>query len=480
MNPETTCPYSALSKEELIALIKVLITQNQALTARVAELERCLALKSSNSSKPPSSEGLAKKSRTQSERGKSGKASGGQAGHKGRTLQQRETPDIIEDHYAVVCGKCGLPLEKDNSVAIQKRQVFDIPPVKDLTVTEHRVHTQFCRACAHQTSGEFPEFVKAPAQYGSRVEAVAVYCQQNHFIPEKRVSVLFKDVFSTPISAATVAAMSRRYAQRIQPVVVEIQRQVEVVAKVKNVDETGFRIGGKTQWLHVTSTTQFTHFRTASKRGDIPRNLKGCVVHDHFKPYYTLGHGVSHALCNAHHLRELRALIEIEKEAWATRMQALLRVGLKVTDVCREAGKVPDEEINTLSVLYDSIIEEGLEFHESQEPLARTGKKGRSAKRIGHNLLLRLRDRKADVIRFLSDMNVPFTNNQAEQDIRMMKVKQKVSGGFRSAAGAEDFAAIRSVLSTARKLGWNLFDTLTQTAENLLFAISAIAPTHST
>ncbi len=479
MTPQPICPYSALSKEELIVLVKMLIAQNEALTRRVEELERRLALKSTNSSKPPSSDGLGKEPRVKSQRGKSSKASGGQLGHKGVALMQRETPDVVENHYAAVCAQCGLPLREESSVGIQKRQVFDLPPVEDLTVTEHRVHTQFCTGCSHKTSGQFPESVQAPVQYGARVEALAVYCQQQHFIPEKRVSMLFKDIFSIPISAATLAAMRQRYAKRIQPVVEEIHRQV-AIAKVKNVDETGFRIEGKTQWLHVASTEQFTHYRASSKRGDIPKNLEGCVVHDHFKPYYTLAQSISHALCNAHHLRELQALIDIEKEAWASRMQALLRMALKITEACRSVGKVPDSEVNTLSTLYDSIIEEGLRFHESQAPLAKSGKRGRTAKRIGHNLLLRLDDKKEDVLRFLTNLAVPFTNNQAEQDIRMMKVKQKISGGFRSTEGAKDFADTRSVLSTARKLGWNILDTLTQTAESLLRSILALSPNHST
>jgi transposase len=482
MNPEIeiACPYSQLSKEELIVIIKALMTQNEALLKqnkileeRVAKLERQIGLKSSNSGKPPSSDGLTKKSRTQSERGKSGKSSGGQKGHLGSTLLQTETPDKIEDHYATVCATCGLPLEKESSVEIQKRQVFDMPPSEGFIVTEHRVHSQLCAGCAQETRGDFPSGVQAPVQYGSRISAIAVYCQNAHFIPEKRLSVLFKEVFAAKISSASLSMMNRRYAEKIAPVVKEICRQVEI-ADVKNVDETGFRIAGKTQWLHVASTLKFTHYKTSSKRGDIHSNLKGCVVHDYFKPYYTLGAEVSHALCNAHHLRELRALIEIEKESWAKRMQELLRFALKVTEHHREAGKVPEEEVRTLKTLYDDIVAEGLLFHESQAPLVRTGKRGRTAKRVGHNFLVRLRDKKEDVLRFLIEFNVPFTNNLAEQDIRMMKVKQKISGGFRSNEGAEDFASIRSVLSTARKLGWNIMNTLTQTADHLISSILAL------
>ena len=196
--------------------------------------------------------------------------------------------------------------------------------------------------------------------------------------------------------------------------------------------------------------------------------VTGIVVHDHWKPYYTMT-GVLHALCNAHHLRELKALVEIEKEDWARKMQRLLRRACHATNLAREqAVPLKPGLIALLDRGYDAILAEGLAFHEAQPALAKARRRGRPPRRVGHNLLLRLSTRKQDVLRFLTDPSVPFTNNLAEQDGRMMKLRQKISGGFRSEDGAKDFAVIRSVLSTARKQGWNVLQTLTGTPARLM------------
>ena len=233
---------------------------------------------------------------------------------------------------------------------------------------------------------------------------------------------------------------------------------------MRHLDETGFRIGGRTEWLHAASTRTLTHYRAGTRRGDIPRHFHdGVIVHDHHKPYYTLNN-VAHALCNAHHLRELKALVEIEKEPWAKKMYRLLRTACHAvnTAVARQASVLADRQIRRITGLYKAIVDGGLTFHERQTPLARKpGARGRAPLRTGHNLLIRLRDFKDDVLRFLFDFRVPFTNNQAEQDIRMMKVKMKISGGFRTRNGAEVFATLRSFLSTAKKQGWNVLEALT-------------------
>ena len=222
-------------------------------------------------------------------------------------------------------------------------------------------------------------------------------------------------------------------------------------ADVKHLDETGFRIGKKTQWLHVISNPLATHYRAREKRGDLLEDLKGILVHDHWKPYFQVK-GVLHSLCNAHHLRELKALEDFEKEPWSFKMSRLLRL----------ASRLKDPPISRIFELYDRIVIEGLTFHEQQPPLGKLHKK----RRKGHNLVLRLRDFKDCVLRFLEIQDVPFTNNQAEQDIRMMKVKQKISGGFRTFQGAETFCTIRGFLSTCRKQGLNLFQSLSSTITN--------------
>jgi len=444
------------AQQAQIEMLKELVAS---LTSRVAELERRLGQNSSNSGKPPSSDGLQKPPRTQSLREKSGKKTGGQPGHPGKTLCQTETPDAIIDHFPETCAGCGKALTATMATDLSARQVFDLPEPKPLLVAEHRAHTCRCLHCGTQTKAAFPEGVTAPTQYGPRIEAFVLYLQNHQLLPEKRLAMLMADLFGVNLATATIARISRDYAARCQAFVDTLREQV-AKARVKHMDETGFRVGGKTQWLHIASTILLTFYRVSSKRGSLMQSVSGIVVHDHWKPYYTLS-GVLHALCNAHHLRELKALVEIEKEDWARRMQRLLRGACHVTNLAREADvPLKSSLIALIERRYDAFIAAGMAFHEAQPPLGKPGKRGRQPRRVGHNLLLRLLTRKQDVLRFLTDPTVPFTNNLAEQDGRMMKVQQKVSGGFRSEDGAEDFATIRSVLSTARKQGWSLLETL--------------------
>jgi transposase len=448
------------SKDELIAL---LLAQE----ARIAELERRLGLNSSNSGKPPSSDGLKKPPRVSSLREPSGKKTGGQRGHPGETLCQAEKPDATVDHYPQACAGCGEPLTAATASGHVARQVFDLPEPRPLIVTEHRAYVCRCAACGRRTQGAFPEGVSAPVQYGTRIAAFVLYLLYYQLLPEKRLAVLMADLFGVKLVTATIAGISQDYADRFRGFAGTLRDHVAAAA-VKHMDETGFRIGGKTQWLHIASTVWLTFYRTAAKRGSLLANVTGIVVHDHWKPYYTMT-GVLHALCNAHHLRELKALVEIEKEDWAGKMQRLLRRACHATNLAREQG-VPLRPalIALIERCYDGILAEGTAFHEVQPALAKTRRRGRPPRRVGHNLLLRLSNRKQDVLRFLIDPRVPFTNNLAERDGRMMKLRQKISGGFRSEHGAKDFAVMRSVLSTARKQGWNMLETLTAEPARLM------------
>ena len=280
------------------------------------------------------------------------------------------------------------------------------------------------------------------------------------------------DVFGVPIAGATLEGMSRACAARLKEFAATV-RGLVTEAPVKHMDETGLRIGGKTQWLHVACTVMLTFYRTCARRGSLLAGVAGIVVHDHWKPYYTMT-GVLHALCNAHHLRELKALVEIEKEDWARQMQRLLRLACHAANLARQRG-VPLKPglIACMERRFDAIVAAGLAFHENQTPLARAPAKrggktrGPAPRRTGHNLLLRFLTRRHDTLRFLRDPAVPFTNNQAERDLRMMKLRMKISGGFRSIEGAVDFATIRGFLSTARKQGWNIIDALRQNPEEL-------------
>ena len=437
------------------------------LTARIAELERRLGLNSENSGKPPSSDGLKKPPRTVSLRESSDKKPGGQPGHPGDTLRPVAEPDVILDHYPNSCPNCGSTLTQDLATAYSARQVFDLPEPQPLVVTEHRAHTCRCGQCGEATRAAFPEEVTAPVQYGARIGAFVVYLLHAQFIPEDRLAELMADLFGVRLAAAMIARMSAGCAGRFQGLVDAVCQFVRTAA-VKHLDETGFRIGGKTQWLHVAVTAWLSFYRVSPRRGSLWEGIIGIVVHDHWKPYYTLK-GVLHALCNAHHLRELKALIEIEQEPWALRMQRLLRRACHATHLARERdGPLKPSLAHRFQRRYDAIVAEGLAFHEAQPPLPVTGRRGRPRRRPGHNLLRRLSTRKDDVLRFLTDPRVPFTNNLAEQAARMMKLRQKISGGFRSESGARDFAVIRSLIATAKKQGWNIIDTLTQSPTTLL------------
>jgi len=451
----------------------LLRAENAALTGRLAELERRLGLNSSNSGKPPSSDGLKKPPRVSSLRASSGKKTGGQKGHPGETLCRVETPDATIDHYPKACVACGEALTAAMASGHVARQVFDLPEPRPLIVTEHRAHGCRCAACGTQTRAAFPQAVTAPVQHGKRIGALVVYLLHYQLLPEKRLAALMVDLFGVRLVTATIARISQDCAGRFQGFADALRGHV-AAAPVKRMDETGFRIGGKTQWLHIASTVWLTFYRTSVKRGSLLAKVTGMVVHDHWKPYYTMT-GVLHALCNAHHLRELKALVEIEKEDWARKMQRLLRRACHVTNLARKQGlPLKPSLIALIDRYYDGLLANGLAFHNAQPALTKAGRHGRMPRRVGHNLLLRLSTRKQDGLRFLTDRNVPFTNNLAEQDGRMMKLRQKISGGFRSHEGAKDFAIIRSVLSTARKQGWNMLQTLTGEPASLMAGIRVV------
>jgi transposase len=384
-------------------------------------------------------------------------------------LRQVATPNVTIDHYPETCRTCGLALTAAMATRCSARQVFDLPEPQPLIVTEHRAYRCRCGRCGGETRALFPEGVTAPVQYGPRLLAVVVYLLHYQLLPEDRLAEAMTDLFGVRLVAATIARMSRTCAGRAQGFADAVGARVKAAA-VKHLDETGFRIGGRTQWLHIACTVWLTFYRISPKRGSLLSDVMGIVVHDHWKPYYTM-EGVLHALCNAHHLRELQATSRRKSG-----MQRLLRRACHATHLAR--GVLLDPRlIDQFRRRYDTIVTKGLAFHQNQPPLATPAtnggrkRRGRPPRRTGHNLLLRLSTRKDDVLRFLDDPAVPFTNNQAERDGRMMKVRQKISGGFRSQEGARDFAVIRSLISTARKQGWNVIHALTQDPQTLISAL---------
>ena len=400
-----------------------------------------------------------------------GRKPGGQAGHKGKTLCRTASPDRVEEHVPSSCRGCGASLSSSAAVGQPvARQVFDLPEPRPLEVTEHRGHARRCGCCGEVTRAAFPAGVSAPAQYGPRLADAAVWLRHAQFLPERRLSEVMAVLFGARVSPATLASMSGRAAERLRDAAAHIQELAASKARVKHLDETGLRVGGRTRWLHAICTPLLAAYRVSERRGAVPAGVTGVAVHDHWQCYWPM-EGVEHALCNAHRLRELQALVEFDKEDWARRLQRLLLRAWRVARIAREKDiGVPARLLARLARGYDRLLVEAMEFHESQPPLSppRPGRRGGPRRRKGHNLALRLHERRDETLRFLTDPQVPFTNNEAERDLRMMKLRQKISGGFRSRSGADDFAVLRTIIATAQKHGRDVVKALTGTSERFI------------
>lgn len=453
---------SLADKDDLIralfAQVKVLTAQVAALTAQVGELEGRLALNSRNSSKPPSTDGM-NKPKPKSQRQAGQNPSGGQQGHGGHTLKRVARPDHTETHPPPAhCDACHRPL-RDGTV-VETRQVFDIPPLHH-EVTEHQVTAIRC-PCGKICRGKFPEGVLAPVQYGPRIKAAVVHLTHHHMMPVARTGALMGDLFGLPMSDASVLAASEEAQSRLASTVAAIGSALQA-APIAHADETGMRVVGKLHWMHVLATATLTWIGCHPNRGKkafdafgILAGFLGTLIHDGWKPYRELL--CSHGLCNAHHLRELTYLFEEMHQAWAKRLiDLLLEVGHEVTAA---GAPLSRERIAHVRALYDEMLTEGEAANPRSPP---SGARGRTKQSKATNLLGRLRHHADDVWRFMTDPGVPFSNNLAEQAVRMPKVKQKISGGFRTESGAQTFCVIRSYLATLNKQGANLFDALTLT-----------------
>lgn len=434
------------------------------LMTRVQELEAQIAKNSSNSGKPPSSDGLKKPPKTKSQRGLSGKKPGGQNGHPGKTLEQVENPDYVVTYSPSACEGCGHSLEEVKGISSAKRQVFDLPKPK-VEVTEHRAEAKICPCCGEVSKGEFPENVKAPVQYGERVQALAAYFAHQHFLPFDRLAQMFEDIFGIGISPATCANVDRKLFAQLESFEANLKAYL-IASKILHFDETGMRCNKKLHWIHVASSETATFYGIHAKRGrkaiddfDVLPKFHGNAIHDNWFPYFAYEQ-VTHGLCNSHHLRELTFVYEHEKEDWAKDMKALLLKAKKIVGAYAEQGLLSEEQIRALESEYASIILKGMEYHLAQPPLG-SQKRGKRKQRVGKNLLDRLADHYKCVLRFVYDFSVPFTNNQGEQDIRMVKLKQKISGCFRKFEGGQIFCRIRSYISTSRKRDWGVWDALT-------------------
>lgn len=427
---------------------------------RIAELERRLNKNSSNSSKPPSSDGL---KRNNSLRPKNtGRKPGGQPGHPGQTLQASESPDFTVNLPLTSCPECGGDLSDQPVQSEEKRQVFDLPDIKML-VTEFLAERKTCPHCATLVSAGFPCGVTAPVQYGPGMQSAMTYLNVRQVIPCARVAEVCQDLFGHRPSAGSVVRSVERCADLLMPRIDEI-RDTLSQAPLLHADETGVRCIGKTHWLHVASTSTHSLFSYSPKRGvegfsvaNVLPTYTGKLVHDFWGPYDKLEY--DHSRCNAHLLRELKAFTETGHR-WAEEIIAVLLEMKKAADEAREKDqeRIDAAHRKRLQSRYDKWVKAGLQAHpEITKP---TGKRGRIGQSKETNLLRRLRDKREEVLRFVNDLSVPFDNNQAERDLRMIKVQQKVSGCFRSENGAKRFCVISSYISTIRKQGLNLMEAI--------------------
>ncbi len=452
--------------ESVREYIRFLESQIQVLNLKVHELEARLAKNSSNSSKPPGSDGLKKPIKTKSQRGQSGRKPGGQNGRVGKTLLQVKDPDYIITHDPERCRHCSLDLsEVEGSCSEEKRQVFDVPK-PTVEVTEHRIGIKTCPCCSNVVKGEFPENINAPVQYGENVQVLATYFKNQHLIPAERVCEIFEDVFGISLSPGTCSKIDKKLFAMLESFETNLKAYL-IASKVLHFDETGMRCQKKLSWVHVASSETATFYGMHAKRGreaidefDILPKFRGIACHDHWFPYFAYTQ-VKHGLCNAHHLRELTYIHEQEKEEWAKEMRELLLCAKKEVETHFDLGSLPEHKLLEIEQGYAKILETGFKHH-GELPTLPKSKRGKQKQREGKNLLDRLKEKQDCVLRFMYDFSVPFTNNLGERDIRMNKVKQKVSGCFRTVEGGRIFCRIRSYISTARKQGWRIWDSLVE------------------
>ena len=446
------------------------------LRERVASLEEQIAKNSTNSSKPSSTDGLDKPA-PKPRRNKSGKGSGEQPGHKGATLERVAEPDHRLDHEPPCCSGCGASLIDAELVGERRRQVFDIPPVS-LEVTEHRALTRRC-ACGACTSGAFPDAVGAPTQYGPRLQSLVVYLAHYQLVPMARLTELLDDWLGVAISQGTVNNMIRRCHEGLGAFESRA-RELLKEAPVAHFDESGIRVGGKLHWLHVACTALVTCYLIHPKRGveamramGILPGYKGYAMHDAWGPYFSF-EGVLHGLCNAHHLRELVYAHEQYGQRWARWLIRALVESHREVEAAKESGRtrLEDKAIDRIERRYRAILKRG-EAKLPGGPAPPAGTKGRGKRHKAANLHARLRDLMPEALGFVYDFTRPFDNNLAERDVRMIKVRQKISGCFRSQKGAEMFSRIRGYVSTAKKQDRNVMEVLSDAIAGRPFDPSA-------
>src|SRR6266487_2298119 len=446
----------------LVAELLPLKEQLAQANARIKDLEERLAKDSRTSSKPPSSDGLARLPR--SSRRPSGKRPGGQTGHPGHTLSLVEQPDEVVRHRPKVCSQCREDLSRVPGIIAERRQVLDLPEIH-LLAQEHQIEAICCPTCHTRSLGSFPASVSAPVQYGPHLQALAVYLHQGQLLPTARTCEALAALCGCQIAEGTLLQWSQVAAERLAPTVERIAELI-VASPLQHGDETGIRVYGMLHWLHVNCTRFLTHLTWHRSRGREAMDEIGIWPrfggrgHDRLVSYDA--YDCAHSICGAHLGRDCAAVAEQEQQEWASQMQDFL---LDLHDACHEfrllhLTAVPTIERDDWVARYFEILAAG--YAAQPPPASSAGKrKGKPKQSKAKNLLDALLGRAEQVLALLDDLRIPFTNNQAERDLRWAKVQQKISGTFRSATGASAFCHIRSYLSTMQKQGHSMLSALT-------------------
>ncbi len=461
--------------DAVIVLVKGLLERITKLEERVEQLENQLGKHSRNSSKLPSSDGF--KPQPKSLREKSQRSSGGQKGHLGQTLEWSEAVDYVEQHPVKHCYECGASLSEVEVELWEKRRVHDLAPIR-LTVTKHPMDVKCCSGCQAINRGAFPSNVNSLVQYGAHLKGLMVYLLDYQLLPSARAAELLSDVLGCEVSEGTLYTSREQCFVQLASVEASIHQQI-AQAEVLHCDETGMRVQGKLWWLHVASTDALTFYWVHTKRGKAAMDAMKILpeyddisVHDGLKSY--AHYDCDHALCNAHHLRELALITALLRrnrkgcygQPWAEEMGILLRDLKQQADGAKalEEPALFGELRQWFEERYQSLIVAGFAANPPAEspPLDGAKSRGRPKQSPAKNLLDRLQLHQAQVLAFVHDFRVPFGNNQAERDLRMMKLKQKISGGFRSVEGAQQFSRIRGYVSTLKKQGLNVLEALKQ------------------
>lgn len=451
-------------REAVIYYIVQLEIKIEILEERIKMIEARLNQDSHNSSLPPSSDGM--NHYPKNSRKKSKRSSGGQKGHNGTNLKMSSTPDTVIVHTVKKCSRCGCSLKKVESLHHDKRQVIDIPRI-ETTVTEHQAESKSCPHCDETTQALFPEGVTKAVQYGINIKTVTVYLRQYQLLSSKRTIEAIKDLFSCTVGEGTLFNWAAELSELLEVPYNSIKEHV-LKSRVINVDETGIACDTKLNWLHVASTPDATFLAAHPKRGLVAMNeigilpsYKGIAVHDMWASYFK--YGFKHAICNAHIIRELTYAHEEYNQGWARQLKELLLKIHATVERYRIKGKnaLNSHKFRQYEESYVALVSKGLR----KNPWVRGSphKRGRVKQSKVRNLLDRLRDHRASVLAFLYDFNIPFTNNLAERDLRMTKVKLKISGCFRSDISADVYCRTRSYLSTTRKNSIAAFDAISNT-----------------